>query len=190
MKSLLAVKISIVILLLASFTFTVGNVYSYWMGEYQSTSYQVTLPPNQVHKVEVDLQDVNYNLRLVPTGFVEGQYDVDEIIFTYVVDIPVKVDSVMDLYISVEEILIDGDSTYAHLVEISINGHLNESTIDIFNDSIMVYISIKLNEPVDEKEGLVRGIPANVADGKQAYEAIKGREITFGLAFQLLKKLN
>lgn len=187
-KSITAVKIVILILLLASLTFTATGVYSYWVGEIINTPYQVHIPLEKVEKIEVDLKDINYNLRLVPSGFVSEPNDVDEIIFTYIVNIPVVVDEVMDLHIRTTDITINNDDAYAHLVQIFINGSLGEDVVDIFNDEVIVYISIRLLEPIDALESLVRGIPANVSNGRTAYEAIHGQAITFGLLFELKNK--
>ena len=100
---------------------------------------------------------------LVPSGVVMGVNDVNEIVLSYDVNLSKEAQSDLELIIGVSNILIDGESTNASLVNIAVT----PSTASINGDVVTVTVTVTLTEPLTES----------------IYNAVVNGDITFDLTF-------
>jgi hypothetical protein len=100
---------------------------------------------------------------LVPSGVVLGVNDVNSIVLSYDLNLSKEAQSALTLSSSVSNILIDGSSVNAGLVNISVT----PSSTSINNGVVTVTVTVTLTEPTTEA----------------VYDAIINNDITFDLTF-------
>ncbi len=185
------VKPVTLLFLLVGFAFTSTSALSYWK--------EVTVPLDIElvtigEPVEVVIEDLNKDREikyLVPSGYILTTDETDQIVLEYEVGVSKELLNVVDLHINVEDILVDGDSIYSHLVNITVMGSSDEVILDLYNSTILITIVIQLEEPIDLEEANERNLDinlVNVQDSVQAYEDLFGKDIMFTLSFKLQTK--
>lgn len=101
--------------------------------------------------------------KLVPNGVVMGPNDVDEVVLTYNVKLSREAAEDLTLSVVASNVRINGDDTYANLINIDIN-----YDTDINSDDVLVTVKVSFTEEPQTQE---------------AYDAIYNQAITFTLTF-------
>ncbi len=185
------VQLGILGLLIIGFIFTVSSAFAYWQEVTVSNTVDVIVIRDGAELIIDDLNDHMDEQRLVPKGHRMFASDVETVEFFYNVGVSRELIDTADLHISVQEIVIGGESTYAHLVDIDIMNQGAQASTDLFNDMVRVRATVSLIEPIDEAEAIEKDLPletVNVDDSLAAYESIKGQSIVFTLQFSLSSK--
>ncbi|MFW6319751.1 MAG: hypothetical protein ACOC1L_06150 [Bacillota bacterium] len=191
MPNFKSVQIGILIFLLVGLIFTTASALAYW----QEVTISDTITIGTIREgvdIEVNnITELDESVRLVPEGRAMFVGDVEQITLSYNVSVTRELLNTVDLHIIAHSVTIGDSDTYEHLVDIDINSVDRETVMDIFNDTITVNIIVKLIEPIDEAEATLLSLPlthVNVEDSIEAYNAIKGQDITFTLRFELQNK--
>ncbi len=156
-------KVLAIVLLL--FTFG-GSAYAFalWDDLDQSTDVTITVGEGVTLTVNPEtFSDGN----LIPEGAVQKAGDVTEIVITFTLNLDQVVVEELDLAVTVENLLINNDATYAGLVNTVV-----VSPTTIHNDEVTVTVTVTLSEPADQTE----------------YDAIKNQNITFDVTFLATEK--
>ena len=179
-------QILIIILLIVALAFTSTAAVAYWNDVNNNSNVVIEFGGEQA-KLEIVESGESFTGRLVPEGkaFFIGEHE--EAVFTYTVSVDKELVKSVNLIVEAMDILIGDSGEYAHLVEVTINGTLNEHTNELFNSDVEIVVVIKLLEPLDldEVENLE---DANVEDSAAAFEAIKGQDLSFTLSFSVEPK--
>jgi len=179
------VNIVVIVMLLIGLGFTSTAAFAYWQ-DVSSVGNVVIRYPGQDARLDVDELHGNFTGRLVPEGRIYFEGEVDQVVFQYEVSIDQTLVQSMNLVVKAVDVMIGEDDTYAHLVDITIGNQKNEMTYELFNSKVIVTLTVKLLEPIDQNEADEKGLDpsrVNVLDGKAAYEFIKGETISFAITF-------
>ena len=184
------VQIAITAMLLMSLSFTTTAVFAYWR---EITLEDVVVITATSEKGELILTNLtgSFEGQLVPEGRAVFVGEVEEVILTYTIGVSKDLINEMNLTISAVDVLIGGEDTYSHLVDIEILGSKDRITISMYNDLITISVRVRLIEPIDQQEAIDLGLDldlVNVEDSRAAFNAIAGQDITFGLHFRLTKR--
>ena len=191
MISFRAARTGTLLFLLIGLSFTMTSALAFWKEVTVTNEVEVTTIGSAVEIVVTDLNEGNDSLRLVPTGYAISVGDVERIELYYNIGVSRELLNLVTLEISINDILIDSDVTYSHLVKVSVMGEVGGANIDLFNDTITITIVVELLEPIDLEEATLEGLDldlVNVIDAVQAYEDINGKNISFILGFELKEK--
>ena len=184
-------KIATILFFMIGVFFTSTSAFSYWREVTVTRDVELV----QIGEpVQILIDDLNQNeelKQLVPFGYVYSTDQADLIVLEYEIGVSKELLNVVDLYINVENILIDGLDTYSHLVDIKIMNQDGQVVLDLYNSTITVTVEVTLIEPIDLQEAIELGLDlelVNVEDSVLAFESIKGKDITFTLNFELQTK--
>lgn len=185
------IQLKLVFVLLIGFVFTTTSAFSYWREVTVSNDVEIISIGEPVEIIVTDLNSSPETMRLVPSGYVMQIDDVEYVTLTYQVGVSKELLNTVDLVITTQNVLINDDSTYAHLIDIDIMDMGDVAVLDIFNDSITITVVIRLIEPIDAQEANELGLDpslVNVEDSIEAYNAIQGQRVSFQLLFELQNK--
>ena len=179
-------QILIIILLVVALAFTSTAAIAYWNDVNTNSNVVIEFGGEQANLEIVESGD-SFTGRLVPDGraFFIGEYE--EATFTYTVSVDKELVNSVNLIVSVTDVLIGESSEYAHLVEVTINGTKDSHTNELFNSAVDIVVVIKLLEPLDASE-VENPEDANVEDSAAAFNAIKGKDLSFTLNFSVEPK--
>jgi hypothetical protein len=184
------IKYLIIIAVLIGFAFTFTSAVAYWSVEIDSGNVDV-----EISEVEASLEIIDLNEHvtgwLVPEGYDFFLGEVTEVEFTYEVSLDRELVRTVNLIVEKMVVTINGETTYAHLVEVIIGGETDIKNYDLYNDLVTVVVKVRLIEPIDAEEAIQRGLDAsrvNVEDSIGTYEAIRGQEISIELGFRVEAK--
>ncbi len=191
MISFKSVRIGTLLLLVVGLTFTMTSAFAFWKEVTVTDEVEVITIGNPVQLLITDLNIDNGNLNLVPAGYAVAVGDVEKVELHYDVGVSKELLNQVTLRITVNDLLIDGDDTYSHLVKVTVMGSENGADLDLFNDTIRIIVIVELLEPIDMDEAISRGLNidlVNVNNSIQTYEDLIGKTISFTLGFELVKK--
>ncbi len=184
-------SIALIVFLFVGFIFTTTSAFSYWQEVTVSNDVEIVNVGEPVEIVVTDLNTSPETVQLVPSGYAMKINDVEYVTLTYEVGVSQELLSTVNLIISSDNVLINDDDTYAHLIDIDIMEMGDEATVDLYNDSITITVVVRLTEPIDLQEANDKGLDperVNVEDSVAAYNAIKGQNVSFELKFELESK--
>lgn len=185
------IQLGIIVFLFMGLLFTTTSAFSYWREVTVSNDVEVITIGEPIDLIVTDLNTDPNSVRLVPSGYVLYVGDVDSQTLTYQIGVSRELLNTVNLLVTKGDVLIGGDSTYGHLLQIDIMGLGDDVRLDLFNDAITITIVVTLLEPIDEQEAIERGLDlnlVNVEDSLAAYNAIKGQTVSFELLFELASK--
>lgn len=185
------IQIAVVVFLFVGFIFTSTSAFSYWQEVTVSNDVEIISIGEPMEIIVTDLNTSPETVSLVPSGYAMEVNDVEYVTLTYQVGVSRELLDTVNLIITKDNVLIGGDATYAHLIDIDIMQMGEEATLDLFNDTITITIVIRLIEPIDSQEADDLGLDpslVNVEDSVAAYNAIKGQNVSFQLLFELENK--
>ncbi|KFZ27189.1 MAG: hypothetical protein KQ78_00648 [Candidatus Izimaplasma bacterium HR2] len=191
MISFKAARIGTLIFLIVGFVFTMTSAFAFWREVTVTTEVEITTIGSPIEILVTDLSVSNDGLRLVPKGYAIAVGDVERIEFYYNIGVSRELLNEVTLQVSINDILINNDDTYSQLVSIEVMGEANGADLDLFNDIIMITIVVELLEPIDLEEATAEGLDlnlVNVDNAIEAFEAIKGQDITFAIRLELIQK--
>lgn len=191
MSSGKTMQLGILALFIIGFSLSVSFAFAFW----QDTTVTNTVDVIVVREgIALEITDLNQQLaerQLVPQGHQMFVGDVEVVTLSYNVGISRELINAVNLHIFAENITIAGDDTYAHLVDINIMTQGDAAMVDLFNETITITLTVRLYEPIDEQEAMVKNLDPdviNVTNGQAAYQAIAGQDIVFNLRFELSNK--
>lgn len=182
----------IIVVLLIALGFTSTAAFAYWQDVTSLGNVQIEFSGEDATLEIVELHET-FTGKLVPEGRAYFTDEVEEVVLQYQVSISRELARTMNLIVEATQVLIEGDDTYAHLVEITIDGSKNKVVRDIFNELVVVTVTVRLIEPIDAAEAALLGLDperVNVEDSVAAYHAIKGKTVTITLGFGVQPKTN
>lgn len=191
MISFKAARTGTLLFLIVGLSFTMTSALAFWREVNVTTEVEVTTIGSPVDIVINDLNDGNDTYKLVPIGRALSVGDVERIELYYNVGVSRDLLNEVTLNVTINDILIDYDGTYSHLVKITVLGQENGAEVDLFNDVITITVVIELLEPFDLDEVLSKEMDldlVNVDNAIEAYEAINGKNISFIIGLELIKK--
>ncbi len=179
--------IIIIIMLMIALGFTSTAAFAYWTDVSQLSNVVIEFEPEDANLIIEDTHQT-FTGMLVPEGYIYFDGEVDQVIFTYDVNVDKTLVKSMNLIVEAIDIKIDGLEDYEHLVDIQI-GNGNRYLVDeLFNSTLTITIVTKLLEPIDAAEATARGFGEeriNVDDSEVAYSAVKGKTINFTIRFSV-----
>ena len=185
------VQLAIVFFLIVGLIFTTSSAFSYWREVTISNDVEVITIGEPIDLIVTDLNTDPQSIRLVPNGYAMYVGDVESQTLTYQIGVSRDLLNSVNLLISKGEVLIGGETTYGHLIQLDIMTMGENAILDLFNDTITITVVVTLLEPIDEAEALEKGLDislVNVEDSVAAYNAIKGQNVSFELLFELTNK--
>ncbi len=191
MISFKSVRVGTLLLLVIGLAFTMTSAFAFWKEVTVTDEVEVITIGDPVQILITDLNIDNGTLNLVPAGYAMAVGDVEKVELHYDVGVSKELLNQVTLRITVNDLLIDGDDTYSHLVRVTIMGSENGADLDLFNDTIRITVIVELLEPIDMDEAISRGLNidlVNVNNSIQAYKDLIGKTISFTLGFELVKK--
>ncbi len=191
MLSRKAIQLATLSFLFVGFIFTSSSALAYWQDVTVTRDVELVTIGEPIEIIVDDISADVGQLNLVPEGYVFAVNDVEEVTLEYEVSVSRELLNTVDLYITINDILINEQDTYSHLVDISILGNGGQAVLDLYNDTITITVTVRLIEPIDADEALERNLDServNVEDSVLAYETIKGQTISFALGFELQAK--
>ena len=191
MISFKVVRASTLFFLLIGLSFTTTSALAFWKEVTVTNEVEVMTIGEPVEILIADLSDGHEDLRLVPLGYAMTVGDVEMIELSFDIGVSRELLNEVILRITVDEILIDNDDTYSHLVKVSVMGEEGGIDMNLFNDTVTITIIVELLEPIDMDEAILEGLDielVNVDDAVLAFEEIKGKTISFTMGFELVKK--
>lgn len=183
-------KYIVIISALISLAFTTTSALAYWETVVNTENVVVEVAEHQANLQVLDLNQ-EFHGWLVPEGYDFILGEVTEVTFSYEVSLDKELIRTMNLIVEKMEVTIGGETTYAHLVEVTIGDEEDLKVFDIYNDKITIVIRVRLQEPIDLDEANERSLDlssVNVEDSQDAYEEIKGQEIRIELGFRVEPK--
>lgn len=165
-------SVSLLIALIIAIVYTISISFSYWAAIEKHANVYISIDGIHDAGLSVDLlaDDSNNDKLLVPTGFAFTEDEVDEIIFTFVINITEEelLPGVeLALTVTAVNILLDESTQFSHLVVIEIT---NGGNLLIGNDPVTVTVKVRLTEPATQ----------------EIASAIQGKNITFDLHFMVV----
>lgn len=185
------VPIVIIIMLTIALGFTSSAAFAYWQDVSEVGNVVIRFEGENANLL-VDEMHSPFTGMLVPTGYVNFEGEVDEVVFEYDVSLDKTLVQTMNLVVTATEIKIGDSDVYAELVLISINNQSETFVGELFNSKVTVRIVVKLLEPIDEAEAIERGLNptlVNVEDSRQAFNDIKGQTISFKITFSVTPRV-
>ena len=184
------IKYIVIIVILIGFAFTFTSAVAYWSLEIDTSNVDVEISEQEA---SLEIIDLNGSVTgwLVPEGYDFFSGEVAEVEFTYEVSLDKELVRTVNLIVEKMVVTINGETTYAHLVEVIIGGEKDIKNYDLYNDLVTVVVKVRLLEPIDAAEAIQRGLDAssvNVVDSIGAYESIRGQEISIELGFRVEAK--
>jgi len=179
------------LLLVVGLAFTMTSAFAFWKEVTITSEVEVITIGDPIEILITDLNINNGTLSLVPVGYAIAVGDVEKIELYYDIGVSKELLNQVILQITVNDILIDDDDLYSHLVKVTVMGSEGGADLDLFNDTIRVTVIVELLEPIDMDEAISRGLNidlVNVNNSIQAFEDLKGKTISFTLGFELMKK--
>lgn len=181
------VPIVIIIMLMTALEFTSTAAFAYWTDVSQLSNVIIEFEPEDANLVIEDKQQ-SFTGMLVPEGYIYLEGEVDQVILEYDVSVDKTLVKSMNLVVEAIDVKIDGLEDYEQLVDIQI-GNGNRSFVnELFNSTVTITIVVRLLEPIDAAEAADRGFGLeriNVEDSEAAYNAIKGKDISFTIRFSV-----
>ena len=184
------IKYIVLIVFLIAFAFTFTSAVAYWSTELDTTNIVVEVSDVDASLI-VDDKNEEFTGYLVPEGYAFFVGEVTEVVFTYEVSLDKELINIQSLVVEKLEVTIGGETTYAHLVEVTIGDEIDIKEYDLYNDIVTVIVRVRLIEPIDSEEALEKGISldrVNVEDSLGAYESIKGQQINIKIGFRFEKR--
>ncbi|PKK97291.1 MAG: hypothetical protein CVV58_02005 [Tenericutes bacterium HGW-Tenericutes-3] len=181
------VPIIIIIMLLIALGFTSTAAFAYWTDVSQLSNVVIEFEPEDANLIIEDKHQ-NFTGMLVPVGYVYIEGEVDQVVYTYDVSVDKTLVKSMNLVVDAIDVKIDGLDDYEHLVDIKIGNGDRHFVNELFNSKVTVTIVITLLEPIDAAEAAERGLAStrvNVEDSEAAFNAIKGKTISFTIRFRV-----
>ncbi len=191
MISFKGVRTGTLFFLLIGLAFTSTSALAFWQEVTVTNEVEVLTIGEPVEILITDLNVGDDVVNLVPSGYAIAVGDVEKIELYYDIGVSRELLNQVILRITVNDILISDDSTYSHLVKITVIDEVGGKDLDLFNDTITITIIVELLEPIDMDEAILEGLDidlVNVEDAVLAYEEINGQTISFVLEFELIKK--
>lgn len=179
------------IFLIVGLSFTMTSALAFWREVNVTTQVEIVTIGSPIEIIINDINSGNDDLRLVPIGNALSVGDVERIELYYTIGVSRELLNEVTLRVSINDILIDNDSTYKDLVSIKVMGQEGGIDLDLYNDIITITIVVELLEPIDLEEATSKGLNidlVNVEDGMEAYAAINGQNISFIIGLELIKK--
>ena len=186
-----AARISTIIFLIIGLSFTMTSAFAFWREVTVTTEVEVITLGSPIEILVTDLNQSNSELRLVPTGYAMSVGDVELIELSYDIGVSRELLNQVSLQIFINDILIDGSDLYSHLINIKVMGEEDGVELDLFNDTLTIFIIVELLEPIDLEEAINEGLDidlVNVEDSIEAYETIQGKNISFTIGLELKQK--
>ncbi len=187
MNKIRFVPIMITIMLLIALGFTSTAAYAYWTDISHLSNVVITFEPEDANLIIED-KHVNLSGVLVPRGYIYLAGEVDQLVYSYDVSVDKTLVQSLNLVIDAIDVKIDGLEEYEHLVDIQIGSGDRHYVNLLYNSKITITIVVRLLEPIDAAEAVKRGFGVeriNVTDSKAAYNAIKGKDISFTIRFNV-----
>ena len=181
-------KYIVIIAILIGLALSITGVVAYWASGLSTGNVVVELSDNEVN-LEVNDLNGQFTGLLVPVGYDYFSGEVTEVELVYEVSIEEELIRSVQLMVEKQEVTIAGNTTYSHLVVVTIDEVLDQNVYDLLNDQIRIIVKVRLLEPIDEQEALERGLSSemvNVTNSQIAYEAIKGQTINIKLGFKVV----
>ncbi len=191
MISFKSVRVGTLLLLVIGLSFTMTSALAFWKEVTVTSEVEVITIGDPVEILVTDLNIDSGAISLVPAGYAIAVGDVEKIELYYDIGVSKELLNQVILRITVNDLLIDGDDTYSHLVRVTVMGSEGGADLDLFNDTIRITVIVELLEPIDMDEAISRGLNidlVNVDDSIQAYEDLSGKTISFTLGFELINK--
>ncbi len=185
------IGVALIVFLFIGFVFTTTSAFSYWREVTVSNDVEIINIGEPVEIVVTDLNTSPASVNLVPDGYAMKINDVEYVTLSYEVGVSQELMNTVNLIVSTDRILIAGDDTYAHLIDIDIMGMGDEVIMDLYNDTITIDVVVRLIEPIDAEEAAESGLDesrVNVGDSLAAYQAINNQNVSFELRFELENK--
>ena len=190
MLSRRAIQMATLSFLVVGFIFSTTSAFAYWQEVTVSRDVELVTIGEPIEIIVTDVTE-DFDVSLVPAGYALSVGDAEVVELTYEVGVSRELLNAVDLYVTATNVLINGEDTYSHLVDIEILGFKDSAVLDLYNDEITLVVQVRLLEPIDADEALDQGLDEsmiNVEDSVVAYEAIKGQNITFSLLLELQAK--
>lgn len=187
------IQLATVLFLLIGFIFTSASALSYWREVTVSRDVELVTIGEPVEIIIEDLNDHTNLQQLVPMGYVMTVGETEEVVLEYQVSVSRELLNTVDLIVNVDNILINNDTTYSHLVEFDVMGFGEEAKLDLFNSALLITVRVRLTEPIDLDEAIDNDWSTdlvNVVDSQEAFLQLKGQAIKFTLSFELQTKEN
>ncbi len=182
------INLSVLILLLLGLIFSVSSAFAFFQDLNVSSSVDVIVIQDSVSLVVTEDNDHARTWRLVPENRRLFTNDAEMIVLNYDVETNRQLAEPVNLIIEVSGITINQQTTYAHLVDVSIVEQGPRAIVELYEEPIRITVQVRLIEPIDEAEALALGLDlssVNVADSRFAYHEIAGENIRFELHFTL-----
>lgn len=190
MLSRRTIQLATLSFLFIGFIFTTSSALAYWNEVTVTRDVEIVTVGEPIQIIVDNINDIG-DVQLVPEGYVISVGDVDRVEFQYEVSVSRELLATVNLHVNAVDVLISGDDTYSHLVDVDIMGFGNEAVMDLYNDTITLVVTIRIIEPIDADEATSLGLDpsrVNVEDSVLAYESIQGQEISFALELFLEQK--
>jgi hypothetical protein len=179
--------IAIILSLLGGLIFTSSLAFAYWQ-ELNVVTNVVVVFDGEDAELEIVQTNPEFSGKLVPEGRAKFEYEVEEVLFSFNVQLDQTLVRTMNLIVEAVDIKIGDSTEYAHLVDITIGNQKNLMEYELFNDIVLVNVVVRLLEPIDMDEAIALGLDldlVNVSDSKLAFNTINGETITFGIKFSV-----
>jgi len=180
-------QIVIIIILIIALGFTSTAAYAYWT-DVKTYSNVVLEFEGEDANLVIEQQSEAFTGMLVPEGHANFTGEVEEVVFVYEVSVDKELAKTMNLIVEAIDVKIDGVEDYEHLVEITIGNGDRYFVNELFNSVVTITITVRLLEPIDAAEAVERGLSeelVNVEDSEAAFNAIKGKTISFTISFRV-----
>jgi hypothetical protein len=174
-------------MLVTALGFTSTAAFAYWQDVSSVGNVVIRFEPEDANLVYEELHD-EFSGMLVPVGYVYFEGEVDQVLFEYEVWLDRTLVQIMNLNVDAIDIQIGESTEYAHLVDIEINGSKGSHVAELFNDKVLVQLTVRLLEPIDLDEAEARDLDlslVNVDDSEQAFLDIVGETISFKIRFTI-----
>lgn len=191
MLSRRTIQLATLSFLMVGFLFTSTSALAYWREVTVTKDVEIVTIGEPIEILVNDINDTFNDIVLVPEGYIIAVGDVEYVEFQYEIGVSRELLTTVDLHVNPVNVLIGGDDTYSHLVEIDIMGFGETAILDLYNDTLTITVTVRLIEPIDAAEAAEEGLDpslVNVEDSILAFETIKGQTITFSLRFMLEAK--
>lgn len=182
------IQLATIALLMVGFLFTSTSALAYWREVTVTKDVEVVTIGEPVKLLIEHINEGVTQFSLVPVGYAMAVGEVEYVELQYEVGVSRELIQTVDLYITTTDVLINDDDAYSHLVDIDIMGFDESATLDLYNDTLTITLTVRLIEPIDADEALAKGLDeslVNVEDSVLAFETIQGQNITFNLFLEL-----
>ncbi|QWB95842.1 hypothetical protein KHQ89_08000 [Mycoplasmatota bacterium] len=137
------IQLIIVLLLAVTLGFTSTAAFAYWTNTSVQSNVTIEFTEEDASLI-VNQTNEDFEGMLVPQNYVWFAGEVDEVVFTYEVNIDKTLVTQVNLIVESINVMVGGSSAYSDLINVTINGTEDISENDLYNSKVFITVVVTI----------------------------------------------